>query len=325
MKIIPILIAATLFGSSYSWAQPQLFPTKPWIATLKITDESGEPVAGANVEADYRIMPTSLGETPESGEPSGKIDGLTDTNGLFTATHTDRSPSLGFYVQKMGYYKSFVGLNIGFPESNANNRNTSLTLILRKIVNPISMYAKQAHIMLQDEGKPMGYDLMIGDWVTPYGKGFHTDIVFTLFHRQIISQTQYNCELSISFPNAGDGITVTPSEVDTGSGFKTARMATVSGYEPELDLQYSNTNQPPSVFGYFIRVRTELNPDGSVRRALYGKIDGNFKFYAGTIKPNSGMGFTYYLNPTPNDQNLEFNPSKNLIKDLKFDEQVKAP
>jgi hypothetical protein len=43
------------------------------------------------------------------------------------------------------------------------------------------------------------------------------------------------------------------------------------------------------------------------------------------IKPTSGMGFTYYLNPIPNDRNLEFNPKRNLIKDLTPLEEVKTP
>jgi len=79
------------------------------------------------------------------------------------------------------------------------------------------------------------------------------------------------------------------------------------------------------VFGYFIRVRTELDQDSNVKSALYGKIAGNFRFYAGTIAPTSGMGFDYYLNPTPNDSNVEFDPKKNLVRDLKPLEGVSGP
>jgi hypothetical protein len=35
--------------------------------------------------------------------------------------------------------------------------------------------------------------------------------------------------------------------------------------------------------------------------------------------------FTYYLNPTPNDRNMEFDPKQNLFKDLKPMEEVKDP
>ena len=37
------------------------------------------------------------------------------------------------------------------------------------------------------------------------------------------------------------------------------------------------------------------------------------------------MSFTYYLNPAPNDRNVEFDPKQNLFTNLKRTEQVTAP
>jgi len=37
------------------------------------------------------------------------------------------------------------------------------------------------------------------------------------------------------------------------------------------------------------------------------------------------MGFDYYLNPTPNDRNVEFDPKRNLMKNLKPLEEVTEP
>lgn len=62
-----------------------------------------------------------------------------------------------------------------------------------------------------------------------------------------------------------------------------------------------------------IRVRTKVNDRGDIVSAHYGKIYGDF------------MQFKYYLNPTINDRNVEFDPKQNLIEGLKFDEAVKAP
>ena len=142
---------------------------------------------------------------------------------------------------------------------------------------------------------------------------------------KIASDREFNAELTVTFPNKGDGIVVALSEPVTGSEFKTSRAAAPSGYNPELVLHYSDTERPQSVFGYFLRVRTVLDQDGQIESALYGKIHGDFRFYPGTIAPTSGMGFDYYLNPTPNDRNVEFDPQKNLIKDLKPLEEVKEP
>ena len=35
--------------------------------------------------------------------------------------------------------------------------------------------------------------------------------------------------------------------------------------------------------------------------------------------------FTYYLNPTPNDRNMEFDPTRNLLTGLKEAEKVSVP
>lgn len=35
--------------------------------------------------------------------------------------------------------------------------------------------------------------------------------------------------------------------------------------------------------------------------------------------------FTYYLNPTPNDRNIEFDPKRNLFTNLSSSEEVRDP
>ena len=64
---------------------------------------------------------------------------------------------------------------------------------------------------------------------------------------------------------------------------------------------------------YFFRVRTVLDEEGNVKSALYGKIYGDF------------MQFRYYLNPTLNDRNVEFDPEHNLLEGLKSTEKVMEP
>ncbi len=56
-----------------------------------------------------------------------------------------------------------------------------------------------------------------------------------------------------------------------------------------------------------------MDERGNIVSAHYGKIYGDF------------MQFSYYLNPTPNDRNVEFDPKQNLLKNLKSDEGVSAP
>jgi hypothetical protein len=302
-----------IFAMMASCAIGQLLtaPTPTWKVTLKVVDDDGYPVAGAKAIVGFMGI--------------NHIDGLTDTEGIFKASHRDKSFGLGFDIIKNGYYKSHEVYDMGWSyQYNEAKWNPTITVILRKIIKPIPMYAKVEEMTVQQEDKPMGFDLEEGDWVAPYGNGLHADVFFTV-HRKIISEQKYDCTWSVSFPNNGDGIVVAPPQIVDGSAFTTSRTAVESSYQPELNLHYSDTNQPANVFGYFIRVRTELNQDGSIKSALYGKIAGNFNFYAGTIAPHSGMNFTYYLNPTPNDRDVEFDPKHNLIANLKFGEGVSQP
>jgi hypothetical protein len=63
-----------------------------------------------------------------------------------------------------------------------------------------------------------------------------------------------------------------------------------------------------------------LDEGGKVKSALYGKVMGPILCGA-----QGYVQFTYYLNPNPNDRNMEFDPTKNLFKNLPMMQQVKAP
>jgi hypothetical protein len=295
-------------------AQLSTAPTPTWKITFKVANETGQPVFGAKVTVGYLF--------------TNQITGMTDSNGIFVASHKDKSFSLGFDVKKTGFYSFHQSYEMGWAyQYNETKWNPTINVLLRKIGNPIPMYArrKEEGMVLQKENEPMGFDLKAGDWVAPYGNGSHTDMFFTLLHRQIISRTEFDCTLKVSFPNKGDGIVAAPAEEFAGSAFRTSRTAAENGYESELTLRFRNTELATNVFGYFIRVETSLDENENVKSALYGKIPGGFKLYAGTIKPHSGMGFDYYLNPTPNDRNLEFDLGKNLSQNLKLLEDVKEP
>jgi len=309
-KIFMCLVIASLAIGAY----PQTTIVKhEWRVTVKVIDEFGQPIVGAKTSVGY--FTNSIGTA---------ISGLTDTNGCFLASHYASSGELGFAAEMNDYYPTRKSAyDLGFTYDPAI-WNPKILLVLKKIGSPIPMHAKREEIKFPTEDEPIGFDLMIGDWVAPYGRGENIDMIFTV-HRNLISEREYSANLAVTFPNRGDGIAIAPSEPDTGSDFKTPRVAAENGYEPQLILRYNNTRHPESVFGYFIRVRTVLDENGNVKNALYGKIRGDFRFYAGTKAPHAGMGFDYYLNPIPNSRNVEFDPKRNLMKNLKPLEGVEAP
>jgi len=308
-----VLINGWALGQTNEWSHP-------WAATIKVMDEDSAPIAGADAAVQYTV-PTP----PDSGQPTyGEIKGLTDTNGMFGASRTDSSFDLGIVVEKAGYYTTHLGHQLYSPgqfddKTVTESRNFTLTMTLKKIGKPIPMYAKWVNENPPVLGQPIGYDLMVGDWVAPNGKGVTADIIFQKeAYRK--SGTDYEYRVKVSFPKSGDGVQIyTIPDSEKGSGLRSPHEAPVDGYQPELAKERSahpgqpakNDDDPNRI--YLFRVRTVVDHQGNVVSAHYGKIYGDF------------MQFTYYLNPTPNDRNIEFDSKQNLLGGLQPVEQVSAP
>lgn len=305
-------------GAGCSQAQDLQLPR--WTITVKVIDERNESVTNAHVKVWWHIP-------PPDGESIAmtNVAGQTDANGLFSVTQRSGTIEVICEATKDGYYGAggtheFAKFGRGDPE----RWKPTVNLLLRKIGQPIPMYAKRAEMKIQKESEPVGYDLMVGDWIAPHGAGKAADLFF-IVRRKVVSLTEYDAELKLTFPNKGDGVTIAPKVESDGSSFRTWRTALEDGYESERTWRYSHTAGPELVPGYFIRVRTVLDENGRVKSALYGKIRGDFRFYVGTKAPRAGMGFDYYVNPTPNDRNVEFDPAKNLMRNLKPSEHVTEP
>lgn len=318
MKILTYLALILTIGGC-ALAQPEVTGAD-WTVNLKVVDENGQPVVGAKASISYFGKPLPGQVIADSRDLIRYITGLTDDNGKFTASHSDSSFTLGIDVQKNGYYSGHRGYDL---TSSQADRNPTITIVLKKLVNSIPMYARWVDSepsAFKKTGRPpinfntsIGYDLIVGDWVAPYGKGVDTNILFTEeFNKESITDFYY--KLTVSFPNDSDGIQeYTMPEAEKGSGLRSPHIAPLAGYQSQLTKE--NYHHPgelgkPYDFNenriYFIRVTL---PDGP----HFGKIYGDF------------MQFTYYLNPTPNNQNIEFDPKHNLIKSNRYDLKVAAP
>ena len=292
-----------------------------WRATLTVVDENQQPVAGAQVWVAY--------DDPKEGQPidpliknDWAVGGLTDTNGIFMAAHFDRAVLLGFHAQKAGYYPYFAQYNLGFnTESTSARWNPSATLVLKRVIKPVPMYAKSVNLGMPVFDKPAGFDLKAGDWVAPYGKGSGADIVFTA-HLEQRTGNDSDYKLVVSFPNPGDGIQefltpILPS--GEGSLLRSHHSAPMDGYQAEWIQTSVRKPGQPAVGNrdrnrnFFLRVQTTLDEAGHIKSAMYGKIYGDF------------LQFSYFLNPTANDRNVEFDPAHNLMINLESFEQVRAP
>jgi len=279
-----------------------------WTATVKVLDERRQAVAGAAVSIIYYV-PAKLDEDPAASWR--KMEGLTGANGVFVASHRDNTLRLALEVQKDGYYRTREGRDFTVE----TNRNLAVTLVVKKIIHPVPMYANRvdfAHTRKLPLDQPIGFDLMAGDWVAPYGKGTNTHLFVTWsWHVDKDDQRGYEEKLSLSFPNAGDGIQEFDSPGPPGSAgseLRSPQEAPQDGYQPQLIKLHSShpgrpgTNTYDSVHkNYFFRVQTVLDEQGKVKSALYGKIYGDFD-----------EAFWTFLNPEPNSRSLELDAKRNL-------------
>ena len=304
MKTAIYLIAAGIA----TIAQAQTLPPKhDWTATLQVVDENTQPVEGAKAHVYYML--------------TNEFAGLTDTNGVFIASHNDGTENLGFQAEKSGYYPFQMSYHMG-RSYKLNKWNPVQTIMLKHIIKPIPMYAKQVRTHVPDLDKPVGYDLMVGDWIAPYGHGIQGDIFFTA-HFDKPNNGESDFTLTVSFPNQKDGIQEFSSPTyylgSRGSALRSNEETPTDGYLPKW-IQTDNRKSGQPVMtnrnlnqNYYFRVRTKVDDSGNIVSAHYGKIYGDF------------MTFSYYLNPTPNSQNVEFDPKQNLMTNLHPGEGVNEP
>jgi hypothetical protein len=320
-QIVIVLVALmTIAVAVEPWQLPEAK------MTVRVTGEDGAPVIGATVKIVFMKASGPQGRELEEAPATG----LTDTSGEFSAAGTCHQDLMAT-VDRAGYYH---GVTKALMFTKALERkwqpwNPTLEVVLKKIEKPMPMYAKNVDTDLPVSEQPIGFDLAEGDWVAPHGRGKASDLIFKLQSR-FNDARDYESSLEVSFSSKADGIQAWDNEAEYRSALKLPRLAPENGYVQPLLL--SNTRVPSGEVerdvkenrNYFLRVRTVLDPQGKVVSALYGKIDGDIRFSPIRSKTCSLM-FTYYLNPTANERNVEFDVQRNLLTNLKDGEQVNAP
>jgi len=270
---------------------------------VAVVEEDGKtPVAGANVEVRY------LGYGSRKEE---SVFGETDGKGVF-ASQGAAKLAIGIFIDKPGYYKTK-------SDRLSRKKDHDLTFVLRRIRNPIPMYAKRLDLIPPEPEKWIGYDVEAGDWVAPYGKGQTSDFEMkTHSLRDNDEFEDFHHEFQIRFPNKHDGFVTAERHQD--SVFQSPYLAPEKAdYKSDKTIYIKRkpggprlTNNEPNRC-YVLRLRTKVDANGNIVSCHYGKTYGDF------------LDFKCYFNPTPNDRNLEFDPEKNLFKHLKAEEWPHDP
>lgn len=289
--------------------------------TVKVVSESGQSVEKAEV---------GIGFETNSQPKELAVTGITDSEGRFSGSARCNG-YIGFKVAKPGYYMSFGKYEFSYKNKGIirwEPWNPEVTIVLRKIENPVSMYARdsrQSTLIIPVTGKDVGFDLIMYDWVKPFGNGKVADILCNLnVRRSARDDFEYN--LKVSFPGQFNGIQSIEEDLLHGSEFKLPRFAPEDGYKKEVKafidrkpVGASKWSSKDNVHHIF-RVRSELEK-GKLKKAMYGKIIGDIDI--GTKKEGTAnLYFKYYLNPDYT-RNLEFDPTRNLFLNLPSLEQVR--
>ena len=287
------------------------------IVTIKIVDDNQLPMQGVTLSIGYEVSSTN-----GLGTKTILIDGVTDVNGYYTAKGVN-STYVTYSAIKEGYYKSYSSpLNL---DNEASSTKPSI-LKLKKISNPVPMFVRDTHMRVNDKkelaipvlSKNIGYDLVTGDWVAPYGKGFSSDFIFNVT-KSVNTYNDFKCNLDISFSNPGDGILEVSLDLKYGSIFRSPYIAPEGGYKSNLSIDCSkggndkvtSYNQKQN---YFYRVRTKFDNNGNIIDAKYGKIYGGISIYPYESE-TAYIFFLYYLNPD-GTRNMEYDRGKNLFNEF---------
>jgi hypothetical protein len=265
---------------------------------VEVVDENGILIDGARIKVIFESEP---------GKDTIQ-EGLSVTNESFVAQTPIVQPYVTVEIQKDGYYKSaktymFKG------RDNVKNRympwGEKKTLTMREVVNPQAGLKGSYHKNAPKFNAPLGFDVVEGDWVKPYGNGLIRDFVFTVHQREDGRVSEY----TISFSNEGDGIQDGEYLYKTTSIFRWPYQAPTTGYKPDfkkvigykgVDVKDEERIKDPGKSRYVFRVRTEYDENGEIKSALYGKIKGEIIVFS-----KGRFQFGYWLNDDPHSRCLE--------------------
>ena len=334
---LSIMLEPLLFFGTFTTAPVWDTMCFPFDCYLKITgseflflDDAGRAIRWCNVSFYNDSL---IDETSWHSKSSSR--------GYYSpGVNVNRTMGWSLAAAKSGYYP----LKIGNDTSLYMPGCQVITARLDRIISPIPLYVRELRFLpskdtpwwikrqnnnpvaFDENGFCFSYDFLKSDWLPPWGKGCVADISFqynktVIGHEQIkyssvVRTNEYcKCELTIQVMGEENGlVAITPSE---NAGIK-IRMAPEDGYDIKshvclkgrVSRKKYECNYRPNAY-YAFRVRTDTDEHGRIKRAFYGKIYGDFSLM-GTENEITGVRFLYYLNPTPNDRNLEWDMKNNL-------------
>ena len=301
---------------------------------VKVLDDSGTVATGATVYASTfkRNIP---GDNFGRDEHTIKT-AITDSNGWANILIRSKTGKISYRAQleDKGYYGETYTIVLNISDYPAWKTTSMVsTAIVPRVTHPIPLYAKRVNITLAEEAylntKPIGYDLLVGDIVEPFGIGIHSDMEFVMessFNGMTSSGFPIvDATLVVRFPGQGNGIQSYRVNRFQSPSLRLPRIAPESFYNNSITQSFVQTEKTfhrdwNEEQNYYIKTRSEVTSNGLLTNSLYGKMHGDFNW-----SPKGEIQFTYYINPNHNDRNVEFNLTNNLFTNLVALEGVNEP
>ncbi len=310
--IICLVVIATNVFSAGKYGTAAMHGGKAKMS-FHVIDDEGRPVDSAMIRVAFFFDP----------KKQDLIFGETDTNGFCSVeglTYTDVS----YQIEKDGYYRTDGHYVFGMVDPPVIKNhwqpwNPTNSVILKPIKNPVPMYAKEVEAVIPVLDRHIGFDLEKSDWVSPYGGGARSDFLIS-FSKDRRAKNDYDLNITLGFLNQEDGIQEIYVENPQASELRMPYEAPLVGYQTNW-ISHAGQRPESGYFGtlvsdetknYLYRIRTVSDENGGVKEAYYGKIHGAIHLRS-AFRDDPKIIFTYYLNPTPNDRNVEFDSDQNLF------------
>lgn len=279
--------------------------------TLRVVDSKGAPVADALVGGGFY----------NHDEKGHNFEERTNEKGEVTLEDTCVG-DLNFGVMKNGYYST--GTTYWFFKNYfdcVKDRrwipwNPTVEIVLKERRNPIRMVVKSVDLNLPLKNTEYGVDLLMGELVSPDGKGQVADVLVKCWGDKPYPPSR-NFTNELLFVSASIEGGFIRKKKDTWSEFVSDHEAPEAGYSADFHLSTKRSeakvfeNIELSESDYLIFKLTRGSDNGSGKHSWYGKIYGPLIHGIMTNdREGAGVKFTYYLNPTPDDRNLEAEGSR---------------
>ena len=269
---------------------------------------------------------------------------ITDVHGRCSLSGKTNKGEVGCWVGsgQQGYYGARSGAGFRFATKNLfgvwQPDNLVATIKLQRVEHPIPLFLKQFADIASDSvlsdlfaigHGSLQLDMVKGDWLPPVGRGERADLIFTRNPREEfgtgtnprgITAPAYRDSMSVKFIGDDNGLVEVATPPTAGLKIRHApeegyRQDYVCWKERRKDLSRASNFDAKRNFAF--RIRTERDEIGRITSAYYGKIYGDicFKKLIGVcVEAVASPCLLYYLNPIPNDRNLEWDMKNNLCK-----------